>query len=185
MTAYWHAVERIVTIIANELPELKEPILCILAGGSAVHYYVNSRVSHDVDIEFTRRILLPNDVVVSWTDDNGNLEHLSLDRNYTSALGLMHPDYIDDSVEIRCFESKLLLKVLSPVDLAVSKISRFQDNDQSDITLLSKFGLIDEDEFRDRAEEALTYYIFQKNFIDANLSKACQIIKENSKPKLR
>ncbi len=177
---YWQAVERIVTIIAQELPELKEPILCILAGGSAVHYYVNERVSHDVDIEFTKRILLPGDVVVSWTDSNGKVEQLSLDRNYTSALGLMHPDYIIDAVDVGHFEEKLILKVLSPVDLAVSKIARFQDNDQNDITMLARFGFLNVDKFRLRAEEAMAYYIFPENFIRANIEKACLLIRENS-----
>jgi hypothetical protein len=183
--SYWQAVERIVEIIAEELPELKEPIECILAGGSAVHYYVSERVSHDVDIEFSKRILLPGDVVVSWTDDNGKVERLSLDRNYTSALGLMHPDYISDAVDVGHFEGKLILKVLSPVDLVVSKIARFQDNDQSDIAMLARFGFIDENEFRVRAEEAMVYYIFPENFIRANIEKACQIIKENSPTKPR
>ncbi len=183
--SYWQAVERIIEIIAQELPELKEPIECILAGGSAIHYYVHERVSHDVDIEFTKRILLPSDVVVTWNDDNGKIEHLSLDRNYTSALGLMHPDYIKDAVEVGRFEDKLILKVLSPIDLVVSKIARFQDNDQSDIAMLARFGFIDEDECRLRSEEAMVYYIFPENFIRANIEKACQIIQANTSPSPR
>jgi len=97
----------------------------------------------------------------------------------------MHPDYIKDAVEVGRFEDKLILKVLSPIDLVVSKIARFQDNDQSDIAMLAKFGFIDEDECRLRSEEAMVYYIFPENFIRANIEKACQIIQANTSPSPR
>jgi len=50
--------------------------------------------------------------------------------------------------------------VLSPVDLAVSKLARFDERDRDDIRTLIQDGLLtDAETFRRRAEEALAYYI--------------------------
>jgi hypothetical protein len=177
---FWSAVEEILSIIAKELPDLPEPIQCILAGGAAVHHYVHDRVSHDVDIEFSKRLIWPEEIITTWETAEGKTEILSLDRNYTSTLGLMHPDYAENAIEIERFDNKLALKVLTPTDLAISKVARFQDHDQSDIAALARFGLLDEDEFKAKAEEAMRYYLFPKNFISRNIEKACRIIQENS-----
>lgn len=45
--------------------------------------------------------------------------------------------------------------VLSPVDLAVSKIARFADNDKEDIAALVRLGLTTADEVEQRATSAL------------------------------
>ena len=46
---------------------LREPIKMFIAGGMATHLYTQDRVTTDVDAEFSKRILLPRDVVV-WRD---------------------------------------------------------------------------------------------------------------------
>ena len=49
----------------------------------------------------------------------------------------------------------LVLHVIDPVDLAVSKVARFSERDRDDIRELAGRGLIDPDRFAARAEEAL------------------------------
>jgi hypothetical protein len=50
----------------------------------------------------------------------------------------------------------LEVRRLSPVDLALSKIGRFEDLDRGDIATLAQDGLITERAVRRRAEEALS-----------------------------
>lgn len=50
-----------------------------------------------------------------------------LKSDYNSSFALMHEDYTKDAVPIEFGLKWLLLYVLSPVDLAVSKIARWAD----------------------------------------------------------
>ena len=61
-------------------------------------------------------------------------------------MGLLHENAHQDSrpIDIPGIDKKLIdMRVLSPIDLAVSKLSRFADQDREDILLLAKEGLID------------------------------------------
>jgi len=44
---------------------LSKPLTVYLAGGMAVHLYTANRVTTDVDAEFSGRVILPNDLMVS------------------------------------------------------------------------------------------------------------------------
>ena len=67
---------------------------------------------------------------------------------------------------------------MSPVDLAVSKLSRFEDTDQADIRSLAAEGLLDVAKFRKRAEEALPGYVGPADRVRLPLRLACDIIKQ-------
>jgi len=66
--------------------------------------------------------------------------------------------------------------VLSPVDLAVSKISRLSSDDNNDIAALAGAGLISEGAVRSRAHEAMDYYTGNKRDLLFNLDLACREI---------
>ena len=55
--------------------------------------------------------------------------------------------------------SPLWLYVVTPADLAVSKLGRFGDRDIEDILTLIKLKKLPIDEFVKRAEEAAEYYV--------------------------
>ena len=55
-----------------------------LAGGIAVHLYTANRVTTDVDAEFGRRVLLPNDLTVDVTLEDGTPQVIYLDTNYNA-----------------------------------------------------------------------------------------------------
>ena len=111
----------------------------------------------------------------------GKHHTLYFDRQYNDTLGLMHEDAHADSVPIEVpgvNRKRLGLRVLSPVDLAVSKLARYADPDQQDIKALARAGLLDSKQLRQRAKEALAGYIGRLNDVRISIDQACKIIDE-------
>ena len=69
-----------------------------------------------------------------------------------------------------------LADVPDPLDLAVSKISRFAEQDRADITALARRGLIGEASLRRRALEALTYYVGNLDSVKTSIDLACDLV---------
>lgn len=143
-----------------------------LAGGMAVHLYTANRVTTDVDAEFGARIILPNDLMVEVTLEDGTPQLVYLDTNYNSTFALMHEDYLSDSIPVDLGTNQIRVHVLSPVDLAVSKIARFGDNDKEDIAALVRLGLTTAGEIEQRATEALVGYVGGQAMLLLNLRDA-------------
>lgn len=151
---------------------LSSPVNVYLAGGMAVHLYTAARVTADVDAEFGSRIILPNDLMVEITLEDGSPQLVYLDTNYNSAFALMHEDYLDDAIPVDLGVEQLRVRVLSPVDLAVSKIARFAENDREDIAALVRLGLTTADEIEQRATSALAGYVGGQAMLRSNLRDA-------------
>ena len=171
------AVAEIVRRISETLPDIREPIRMYIAGGIAVNFYTGYRATEDLDATFSRRLMLPpaNDLVVGYTDDQGQQQTIFLDMNDNPTFGLMHPDAEDDAIELLGEEfnnPKIQLYVLSPVDLAVSKISRWEGNDQEDVAELAKRKLFTSKELELRANQALEYYVGSDRMVRLNLAEA-------------
>lgn len=152
-------------------------IKMFLAGGMAVHYYCGTRYTEDVDASFSHRLLLPGkELAVDYQRADGSPSVLYFDANYNDHFALMHPDYRENALEwedIGNGDRALHLYVLSPVDLAVSKISRFSEQDRDDILSLAHKGLITSDQLRTQATEALDYYVGDTTWVCANLDQIC------------
>lgn len=71
--------------------------------------------------------------------------------------------------------------MLSPIDLAVAKLSRFADQDREDILLLAREGLIAPASLRKRAEEALGGYVGDLSLVRNSIEIACRLI-ESAQP---
>ncbi|WP_305906288.1 DUF6036 family nucleotidyltransferase (plasmid) [Methylomarinum sp. Ch1-1] len=181
-TSFAKAIQEIFTRISEMIPdEFNKSVHAIVAGGAAVHFYTGARTSHDLDAEFTHRIILPQDLVVIYQDEQDQQEkELVFDVNYTPVLGLIHEDYIQDAVYVYSpgENKKLKIYVLSPVDLAVSKLSRYSDNDKADIEALAKEKLFTAEELKQRAEHALTGYIGATNMVLMNIQDAVKRVGE-------
>ena len=148
-----------------------------IAGGIAVNFYTGYRATEDLDAIFSHRLILPtaNELVVGYTDDQGNQQTLFLDTNYNPTFGLMHPDVENDAIELLDEEfndPKIKLFVLSPVDLAVSKLSRWEGNDKEDVAELAKRKLFTSKELDTRANQALEYYVGMDSMVRLNLAEA-------------
>lgn len=176
-TAFVRAALRLLEQVGSTFTR---PVTMILAGGAAVHMYTpHARMSGDLDAEFQGRVLLPADLLISYTDDDGTPRTLSLDSNYNTTLGLMHEDYVQDSVDLGEHANGMIrLRMLSALDLAVSKISRLADNDREDIRLLAENGFITSADLRARALEALEYYVGYPQSVRLNIADAVAIVQE-------
>jgi uncharacterized nucleotidyltransferase DUF6036 len=151
------------------------PITMYLAGGMAVNFYCGSRYTEDVDAFYTRRVHM-GPCEVSYRHRDGNPSFLYLDNNYNPTFGLLHENHDRDAVEwtgIGNEKRKIHLYVLSPVDLAVTKISRFSTQDREDILALACAGLFSADELRSRATEALGDYIGDRAPVMTSIELIC------------
>jgi hypothetical protein len=146
----------------QDLPAAARPVRMFVAGGAAVHFYTGERVSVDVDAVFSRRVVLPDGLDVSWRDEDGAARLLYFDRQYNDTLGLLHEDAQAESTPLYLggWDPELLdVRLLSPLDLAVSKLGRWSTQDQQDVAALALAGLIDADGLEARATEALAIYV--------------------------
>lgn len=188
---YLAAFAEIVDRIAQSLkhaPASALPIRMYVAGGAALQFYIGARVSEDIDATFSRRVVLSDDLSVSYRDADGYARVLYLDRNYNDSLGLLHENAYEDSVAVAIpgVNSKIIdVRVLSPLDLVLSKLSRFSDQDRQDIEALARERLIGSKALRRRAEEALGGYIGNVDVIRNTIDIVARLIDPANPPRRR
>ncbi len=179
-SAYLLALAEIAKRICDSLRGVSHqalPIRMYIAGGTALHLHTGVRVSRDVDAAFSHRIALPDNLEVAYPDTDGNAALLYFDRNYNDTLGLLHEEAYDDSLPIALpgVDAHILdVRLLTPLDLAVSKLGRFASQDRQDILALARRGLIDAGQLRQRAEAALGGYIGNLDRLRGNIEIACR-----------
>lgn len=179
---YVAAFEEIAGRIAESLsatPRIRLPVSMFVSGGAAVHFYTGDRISSDIDATFSHRIALPDDLEVSYRAPDGAAQLLYLDRQYNDSFSLMHEDAYDDAVplDLKGIDSGILdIRLLTALDLAVSKISRFADQDREDIAALAKRRLIDSDALRCRAEHAAMRYVGSLDSLQTSINLACHTV---------
>ena len=180
IAAFQEIVKRI-TESLSDLPEKALPVKMVVAGGAALHFYTGERVSRDIDAAFSHRIVLPDDLEVSYRDADSAARLLYFDRQYNDSLALIHEDAYDDSVPLTLtgVDNRTLdVRLLSALDLAVSKISRFSNQDHEDIRSLAKHGLISSDALRRRAQEAAGAYVGNQNSLQTSIKLACALVED-------
>lgn len=154
-----------------------EPIIMYLAGGLAVNYWCGTRYTEDVDASFSRRLILPKNLTINYRRKDGTDAFIYFDYNYNTSFALLHEMFEEDSVEWTGVgnERRLVqLRVLSPVDLAVSKIARFSEQDQEDIQALGRESLLTVDDLRRRATEALSNYVGDLAGVRLSIDRICR-----------
>ncbi len=157
-----------------------EAVEMFLAGGMAVHYHCGTRYTDDVDATFSRRLLLPyQELIISYLRETGEQSSIYLDPTYNDTFALLHPDHRESCVEWEGIgnEKRLIhLLVFCPLDLAVSKLSRFSPNDQADILALAQQRYFTSLQLQARADEALGHYVGDTRWIHLNLEQISQEI---------
>lgn len=179
------ALHEVAERIALQLRE-GQTVKATLAGGMATYVHVLNtapelaaavRYSDDVDMHFSRPLNLPDEIVVLYHEPEGLARAITLDRNYSTAIGLCHPDALDDARPLMQSDNgRLHLHILTPIDLAVTKVGRFQDHDRQDIELLTRAGLLNAQDFRQRATEALDYLATDPVPVALNIEEAVKLI---------
>ncbi len=158
----------------------RDPIVVGVAGGAALHFYTGARISKDIDAKVIARVLLdPSDLQVAYRGEDGRARLLYFDTQYNDSFALIHENAYDGARPIALEgvdPRRLLVKLLTPLDLAVSKLARFNDQDQDDIRALARAGLIDAAALRRRAEEALPAYVGNIIRIRTSITVACRIV---------
>jgi hypothetical protein len=178
--AFTELVQRIAVPLRG-LPKRILPIKMYVGGGAAMHFYTGERVSNDVDAVFSRRIALPDDLEVTYQDPDGAARLLYFDRQYNDSFALMHEDAHEDSVPLtlKSIDAYILdVRLLSALDLAVSKISRFSSQDRDDIIALARHGLIESAALRRRSEQAMGNYVGNLEGLKAGIDLACRIVED-------
>ncbi|MGS0743921.1 DUF6036 family nucleotidyltransferase [Glaciimonas sp. GG7] len=159
----------------GESLDLKQQVKMFIAGGMATHLYTASRVTMDVDAEFSKRFLVPSDLIIETAE--GNV--LYLDAAYNSTFALMHEDYQQDAIRVPIDTDYIEVYVLNPVDLIVSKIARFSGPDRGDIENLIAHMGVTADEIQHRASEALGGYIGNMSAVKMHLEEVLQIARHH------
>lgn len=166
--------------LSERLGQLKVPLHAYLAGGIAVNYHTGHRMSDDVDVKWSHRVAIPPDMQLfeaADPADPNDVRVITVDSGFSDVLGSFPPDWEKRSPLI-AEVGDIRIHVMDPVDLAVSKVSRFQDRDRDDIRELAAQGLIDIEKFSERMEEALEFYVGDTTFIRYNLQDALEVIRE-------
>ena len=180
--SFKEAIIEMMEEIAKQIPDAhkKAPVKAYLTGGGAVHYYCNKRVSDDVDLIMQYAVKIPNDLFVVWLNDEGSLEQVHYDYTYNSTFGVLHEDYEDRAIHMITIEDKFEIYLLSPVDLIISKLIRFAQNDEEDIDNIIKTGKVDKDELFQLATDAINVGVgFQKKAIETNLGLVMDMFKRS------
>lgn len=144
VAAFTEIAARIAASLAGA-PKRNLPVSMYVAGGAALHFYTGERVSRDIDASFSHRLALPENLETAFRDADGSARLLYFDRQDNDTLALMHEDALDDSkpLKLNGVDPKVLdVRLLSPLDLAVTKIGRFSEQDRDDIAALARHGLL-------------------------------------------
>lgn len=157
--------------------KLVVPLRMYIAGGMAFHLYTAARVTTDVDAEFSKKIILPQDLMI----ETGDGTMLYLDSNYNSSFALMHEDYLSDALRVPFGTDLIEVFVLSPLDLILSKIARYNGPDASDIAALVQMFGISANAIEERAELALQGYVGNTDYLRVNLRDVLKIARHLTK----
>jgi hypothetical protein len=96
-----------------------------------------------------------NDLQVAYRDKDGHARLLYFNTQYNDSFALLHHDAYDDAAPIQLEgvdAHRLIVKLLTPLDLAVSKLARFSQQDQLDIRTLARERLFTATRLRRRAQ---------------------------------
>jgi len=185
--ALHRAMDKLLAKILEDFPgRLDIPARAYIAGGTATYLYTGQRIPSSLHIEFSRKVLVSADLLVEYVDDDGQNRALKFDHNYNPKFALMHEKYTEKAFYLGSpnADPRLEVFVLSPLDLAVSKIARFSDTDRLDIASLAERGLITAEQLEEHAKESLSDYIGNHKFIQHNIEAAVQIAALNDPNRL-
>ncbi len=172
-------IARRISASLKGLPKVALPVQAYVAGGAALHFYTGERVTQDIDAAFSRRIALPDNLEVSYRDADGAAQLLYLDRQYSDTLALIHENAHDESEPLALpgLEPEILdVRLLTPTDLAVTKIGRMTSQDRDDIAALARRGLLHSASLRARAEDAVGDFVGDTIRLRGNIESACRIV---------
>ena len=184
--SFTEAIMQMMEEIAKHIPDSHKqtPVKAYLTGGGAVHYYSNKRVSDDIDLIMQYVVKIPDDLFVTWINEDGMIEEVHYDYTYNSTFGLLHENYEDRATNLAIIDGKFEINLLSPEDLIISKLVRFASKDEEDIKDIIKTGKVNKEKLYELAKDAINVGVgFQKNFVEINLDIVMDICNQFEKEK--
>lgn len=182
--AFAAIMARIESALGPERPA--KPVVACVAGGAAMQFYTGGRFTDDIDAKIMARVIIdqPEKLQIAYRGEDGRARLLYFDTQYNDSFALLHEDAYDDALPIPVEgvdPRRLEVRLLIPLDLAVSKLSRFSQQDQDDIRALAEAGLIEAGALRRRAEAALPGYVGNLERIRGSIDVAVRLIAAASK----
>lgn len=161
--------------------EIIYPIYII--GGMAVNFYTGERTTYDVDIIFPFKIIhfITNDIIENYGEFN-----LFFDIYNNPNLYLLHKNYQNDAILIDYKNNdeylvKIKPYVVSPSDLAITKILRLSKNDIQDIINLYKRDFFTIDDIKNKAMEIINNGEYNKYYATEKLNQIVFILEQIKK----
>jgi hypothetical protein len=179
--AFAEVVKRVQLALGASLPVSMQ-----VAGGAALHLLTGERGPAELEAAFSRKVRLDEEIAVAYRDADGRARLLYLERGGTAPPGLLHAQAGADSSELEIpglDRGRLEVRVLTPLDLAVSQLARFEDLDREAIETLAKRGLIDAASLRRRAHEALGGFAGDPEPVLTSIEVACRLVDAVSPPR--
>jgi hypothetical protein len=157
--------------------DIPKPVKCFVAGGIGVRCYAPVRPTDDLDVFFEGgKVIIPPNTTIS-VKTRAESRTLHFDHQYTPSFGLLHENFDKRAVPLVANQrGRLRLFVLHPVDLALSKVVRFEEHDRRDIAALARLGAFDGSAFMRLGEECVKTMIGNQAFARLNLKEAGDMV---------
>lgn len=155
-----------------------------ISGGSAMSFYNSTRETLGLDMEVkfqNKKVLIPS-LELNHTDIIlPNMQKLYIDSIFHPQFYIMSKNYISNSIPIDIFKYEknniVIIKpyIISPLDLILSKLTRWTPNDQNDVYLLIENHFVIKEQLKDEIELALASaiigYIDNTNRLNNNINE--------------
>lgn len=153
-----------------------------ISGGSTMSFYNPNRATLGLDIEVksqNKKVLIPS-LELNHTDMIlPNMQKIYIDSLSHTQFYIMSKDYISNSIPIDIFKYEkdniVIIKPysISPLDLILSKLTRWSANDQNDVYSLIKKHFVVKEQLKDEIElaSATIGYIDNANKLNNNINE--------------
>ena len=151
-----------------------------ITGDVAINYYTGYRMFNNIDFKSSLKILIPSNLQVFKIEDTDSEMGYSIIHmnggNFKNST-LRPPDWESKCLKIESMDN-MVVHVIDPNDLVVSRISEFENEGREDIQELARSGLLDLDIIKSRFNEAIQFYYGAEFGIECNAKKAFGIIED-------
>ena len=155
-----------------------------ISGGSAMSFYNPNRATLGLDIEVksqNKKVLIPS-LELNYADMIlPNMQKIYIDSVFNPQFYIMSKDYISNAISIDIFQYEkdniVIIKphILSPLDLILSKLTRWSATDQKDVYSLIENHFVIKEQLKDEIELVLASatigYIDNANKLNNNINE--------------
>lgn len=144
-----------------------------------MNIYTGDKLATSIDVSYSERMMIPENLVSSIKGIDGldSMLRFNVYHNQMLAVARMHA--FRDAIAVNFGLKMIQLMVLTPVDLAVSKLGRLSETDLEDGCSLARAGLVTAVQVLARGEEAFSDYVCDTKDLQANLKRLADAIRNS------